>query len=151
MTNHTVIAIQLVKISFTVLPCILSISSWSLHCLLSLYHFYPLLYPCVDRMLPWWFQFSWRDLWSFLFFFFFPSIIKHYSLKKAFLSLLVILWNSTLNCMYLSLSPLLFASLHSPALCKASSDSHFAFLLFFFFAILLFTASSTLLWTSVCM
>ena len=84
-------------------------------------------------------------------FLFFPSIIKHYSLKKAFLSLLVILWNSTFNCMYLSLSPLLFASLHSPALCKASSDSHFAFLLFFFFAILLFTASSTLLWTSVCM
>jgi len=34
-------------------------------------------------------------------------------------------------------SPLLFASLLSSAICKASSDNHFAFLLFFFFGIVL--------------
>ena len=33
----------------------------------------------------------------------------------------------------LSLSPLLFASLLSSVICKASSDNHFAFLRFFFF------------------
>ena len=72
----------------------------------------------------------------------FSSIIKHCSLKKAFLSLLAILWNSEFNVMYLSLSPLLFASLHSSALYKASLDNHFAFLLFLFFGMLLFTASN---------
>ena len=78
----------------------------------------------------------------------FYSIIKHCSLK-VFLSYLATFWNSAFNWMHLSLSPLLFASLHSSAICKASSDSHFGFLLFFFFAIILFTASSTVLWTSV--
>ena len=63
----------------------------------------------------------------------FSSIIKHCSLKKALFSLLAILWNSVFNWMYLSLSPLLFASLLSLVICKASSDNHFAFLLFFFF------------------
>ena len=47
------------------------------------------------------------------------------------LSLLAILWNSAFKWVYLSFSPLLFASLLFTALCKASSDSHFAFLHFF--------------------
>ena len=34
---------------------------------------------------------------------------------------------------YISFSPLLFASLLFTAICKATSDSHFAFLPFFFF------------------
>ena len=38
-------------------------------------------------------------------------IILHCSLKKAFLSLLAILWNSAFSSGYLSLSPLLLASL----------------------------------------
>ena len=46
-------------------------------------------------------------------------------------------------------SPLLFGSLLSSATCKASSDNHFACLLFFFFGIILFTASCTILQTSV--
>ena len=50
---------------YTVLPCILSLSSWCLQHLLGLYHFYPLLCPSLGRMLPWCFQFSWRDLQSF--------------------------------------------------------------------------------------
>ena len=56
----------------------------------------------------------------------FPSIFMHCSLKKAFLSLLTILWNSTfpfLPCF----------SLLSSATCKASSDNHFAYLLFHYF------------------
>ena len=63
---------------------------------------------------------------------FFPSISLHGSLKKAFLSLLAILWNSVLKWVYLSFSPLPFTYLLFSAICKASSDNHFAFLHFFF-------------------
>ena len=62
---------------------------------------------------------------------FFSSISLHWSLRKAFLSLLAMLWNSAFKWVYLSFS-LLFASLLFTAICKASSDSHFAFLHFFF-------------------
>ena len=41
----------------------------------------------------------------------FSSISLLWSLKKAFLSLLAILWNSAFKCLYLSFSPLLFPSL----------------------------------------
>ena len=58
----------------------------------------------------------------------FSSISLHWSLRKAFLSLLAILWNSAFRCLYLSFSHLLFTSLLFTAICKASSDSHFAFL-----------------------
>ena len=54
----------------------------------------------------------------------------HCSFKKTFLSLLCILWNSAFNWVYLSLSPLPFTSLLFSAICKASSDNHFAFLQF---------------------
>ena len=53
------------------------------------------------------------------------------------------------NWMYFSLSPLLFTSLHSSTVCKASSDNHFTFLLFFFFGMVLFITSYTILWISV--
>ena len=76
-------------------------------------------------------------------------IYLHCSLKKAFLSLLAILWNSAFSWVYLSLYPLLFASLLSSAICKASSDNHFSFLHFFYFGMVLFTAFCPILWTSV--
>ena len=57
----------------------------------------------------------------------FSSFSLHWSLKKAFLSLLAILWNSAFRCVYLSFSPLLFTSPLFTAICKASSDSHFVF------------------------
>ena len=60
------------------------------------------------------------------------SISLHWLLRKAFLSLLAVLWNSAFKWEYLSFSPLLFASLLFTAICKASPDSHFAFLHFFF-------------------
>ena len=59
----------------------------------------------------------------------FSSISLHWSLRKAFLSALAILWNSAFKWVYLSFSPLHFTSLLFTAICKASSDRHFAFLL----------------------
>jgi len=61
----------------------------------------------------------------------FSSISLHWSLRKAFLSLLTSLWNSAFKWVYLPFSPLPFTSLFS-AICKASSDSHFAFFAFLF-------------------
>ena len=63
----------------------------------------------------------------------FSFISLHYSFKKAFLTLLAILWNSAFSWVYLSLSPLPFASLLFSAICEASSDNQFAFLHCFFF------------------
>ena len=47
------------------------------------------------------------------------------------------------------LSPLPFTSLLFSAICKASSDNHFAFLHFFFWGMVLITSSCTMLRTSV--
>ena len=79
----------------------------------------------------------------------FSSSFMYCSLKKAVLSLCSILWNSSFSWMYFSLSPLLFISLLSSAICKASLDNHFAFLLFLFFGMILFAVSCTTLWASV--
>ena len=71
----------------------------------------------------------------------FSSISWHHSLKKVFLSLLVILLHS-FGCIFpfiLCLSLLL-------AICKASWDNHFAF---FFLGMVLVTASCTMLETSI--
>ena len=48
-----------------------------------------------------------------------------------------------LRWVYLSLSPLLLASLLFSAICKASPDNHFAFLHFFFLGMVLVTAAYT--------
>ena len=79
----------------------------------------------------------------------FPSIFLHWSLRKPFLSLLAILWNSAFRCFYLSFSPLLFASLLVTAICKASPDTHFAFLHFFSMGMVLIPVSCTMSRTSV--
>ena len=62
----------------------------------------------------------------------FSSISLHWSLSNASLSLLAIFQNSAFKWTYLSFSPLLFASLLFTAICKGSSQSHFAFFHFFF-------------------
>ena len=62
----------------------------------------------------------------------FSSISLHWSLRKSFLSLLAILWNSSFKWVYICFSPLPFSSLLFTAICEASSDHHFAFLHFFF-------------------
>ena len=79
----------------------------------------------------------------------FSSISLHCSLKKAFLSLLAILWNSAFSWVYLYLSPLLFTFLLFTAIYKASSDSHFAFLHFFFLGMVLLPVSCKMSWTSI--
>ena len=70
----------------------------------------------------------------------FSSISLHCSLRKTFLSLLAILWNSTFRQIYVSSAPLPLPSLLFSAIYKASSDNHFAFLHFFFLGMVLITA-----------
>ena len=77
----------------------------------------------------------------------FSSISLYCSFKKVFLSLLAIHWNSALSCMYLSIFLPPFTCLLSSVICKASSDNHFACLYYFFFGIVLVTASSVMLQT----
>ena len=79
----------------------------------------------------------------------FSSISLHCSLKKAFLSLLAILWNSAFRWIYVSFSPLPFASLLSSTFYKPSSDNNFAFLHFVFYGMVWVIASCTVLWTSI--
>ena len=67
----------------------------------------------------------------------------------AFLSLCAVLWKSVFSLIYLSLSLLLFISPRFLTICKTSSDNYFAFLLFFFFGMVLFAASYTILQTSI--
>ena len=79
----------------------------------------------------------------------FSSISLHWSLRKAFLSLHGILWNSAFRWVYLSFYPLLFSYLLFSAICKASSDCHFAFLHFFFLEMVFIPVSCRTSWTSV--
>ena len=80
----------------------------------------------------------------------FSSISLHWSLRKAFLSLLGILWNSAFRWVYPSFSPFLsFASLLFSAICKPSWDSHLAVLHFFFLGMGLITAPCTVSQTSI--
>ena len=85
---------------------------------------------------------------SSLFYCLISSISLHCSFKKA-LSLLALFWISAFSWVYLSPSPLPFAHPLSLPICKDISDNHFAFLHFFFFGMVLVTASWTVLQTSV--
>ena len=69
------------------------------------------------------------------------SVSLHWSLRKSFLSLLAILWNSAFKWAHLSFSPLPFTSLLFTAICKAPSDNHFVFLHFLFLVMVLIPAS----------
>ena len=79
----------------------------------------------------------------------FYSISLHWSLRKAFFSLLAILWNSAFKLVYLPFSPLPLAPLLFSPICKAFSDNHFAFLHLFFLGMILVPASCTMSQTSV--
>ena len=54
-----------------------------------------------------------------------------------------------IQMVYLSFSPLFFASLLFTAICKTSSDSHFAFLHFFFLGMVLINAFCRMSQTSI--
>src|SRR5574337_500285 len=69
--------------------------------------------------------------------------------EEGFLSLLAILWNSAFRCLYLSFFLFFFTSLHFTAICKASSDIHFAFLHFFSMGMVLIPVSCTMSQTSL--
>ena len=79
----------------------------------------------------------------------FSSISSHWPLRKTFLSLLAILWNSAVKWVYFSFSLLPLSSLVFSAICKASSDSHFAFLHFFFLGMVSITTSCTVSQASI--
>ena len=79
----------------------------------------------------------------------FSSISMHWWLRKSFLSLLAILWNSAFKCVYVFFSPLLFASHLFTAICMASSDGYFAFLHFFSMGIVLIPVSCTMSRSSI--
>ena len=79
----------------------------------------------------------------------FSSIYLHWSLRKAFLFLLAVLWNSAFKWVYLSFSPLPFTSLLFAAVYKASLDSHFAFLHFFILETVLIPVSCAMSWTFI--
>ena len=80
---------------------------------------------------------------------FFSTISLHWSLSKAFLTLLSILWNCAFR---LGMSFLFFCALNYlffTDICKASSDSHFASLYFFFLGMVLIPVSCTMSRTSI--
>ena len=74
---------------------------------------------------------------------FFSSLSLHWWLRKAFLSLLAILWILHSD-RYIFLFSFAFS-----AICKASSDSHFAFFHLFFLGMTLIPVSCTMSWTSI--
>ena len=80
---------------------------------------------------------------SIVFLYFFALITK-----EGFLISPGYFWNSAFKWVYLSLFPLLLASLFT-AIRKASSDSHFAFLHFFFLGLILFPVFCTMSQTSI--
>ena len=68
------------------------------------------------------------------------AIYQHESttgVKKAFLLLLAIFWNSAFSWMYFSLSPLPYTSLLSSIIYKASEEKHFALLHLIFYGVIL--------------
>ena len=148
MSDHTIVIILVVKLSFVQFFCVflppLFISSASVRSV-----------PFLSFIEP---IFAWNvPLVSLIFltgclvfpFLLFSSIYLHWSLRKAFLSLLAILWNSPFRCLYLSFFPFLFASLLFTHICKASPDIHFAFLHFFSMGMVLMPVSCAMSWTSV--
>ena len=72
------------------------------------------------------------------------SSLSHSVVFLYFFALIADLWNSAFRYLYLSFSPLLFTSLLSTAICKASSESHFGFLHFFSMGMVLIPVSCTM-------
>ena len=113
--------------SLTFLSLIMSILAWNVPLISPLFLKRPLVFSIV----------------------LFSSISLHCSLKKVFLSLLAILWDSAYSWVYLSPSPLLFTSLPSSIIFYSFLRQVLCFLHFYFFEIFLFTTSCTMLRTSV--
>ena len=108
--------------------------------------FLSFIVPSLHEMFHWHLSFSWRDLQS-VPAYCFPLFlcIDHWG-RLSYLSLLFF---KTLHLDGNIFPFLLCLSLLFAAICKASSDNHFAFLHFFFLGIVLIAASYTMSWTSV--
>ena len=76
---------------------------------------------------------------SVVFLYFFALIVR-----KAFLSLLAILWNSAFKCLYLSFSPLFFASLLFTLFVRPPQTSILLFVHFFSMGMVLIPVSCTM-------
>ena len=79
----------------------------------------------------------------------FSSISLHWSLRKAFLSLLAILWNSAFKWEYLSFSPLLFCFSSFHSYLQGLLRQPFCLLHFFFLGMVLIPVFCTISQTSV--
>jgi len=79
----------------------------------------------------------------------FSSISLHWLLRKAFLSLLAILWNSAFKWVYLSFSPLPFASLLFSAILRPLQTTILPFCIAFSWEMVLITACCTMSWTII--
>ena len=79
----------------------------------------------------------------------FSSISLHWSLRKAFLSLLAVPWNFAFRWVYLSFSPLSFTSLLFSAFVRPPQATILPFYISFSKVWSWFTASCTMLQTSV--
>ena len=112
--------------------------------LLGAYHFCPLLCPSLHKMFSWSLQFSW-DFSSSPFCCSLFLCIVHFR-RPSYLSLL---FSGSLHSVGYIFSFLPCLLLHSSAICKASSDNHFAFLHLFFLGMVLITASCTVSQTSI--
>ena len=146
MSDHTIVMIQVVKIFFVQFFCVflpplnISASVRSIPFLSFIEPIFAWNIPLISLI------FLKKSLvFSILLY---SSFSFHWLLKKGVLSLLAILLNSAFRCLYLSFSPLLFTSLLFIAICKASSDSHFALLHFFSMGMVLIPVSCTMSWTS---
>ena len=98
------------------------------------------IFPCMSNFLE-----EIASLSHSIVFFYFSVLIT----ENSFLISPCFLWNSAFKWLCLSFSPLPLASFLFSAICKASSDSHFAFLHFFFMEMVLISVSCTMSQTSV--
>ena len=78
----------------------------------------------------------------------FPSYFFALITEKGFLISPCYSLELCLKWVYLSFSPLLFAALLFTAVCKTTTDGHFAFLHLFFLGMVLILVSYTVSWTS---
>jgi len=146
VSDHTIVIIGLWRsflYSSSVYSChLFLISSASLRSIL----FLSFIEPILHEIFPWYLSFSWRDLLYFPFYCFPLFLCSDYWRRLSYLSLLFF---GTLHSDEYIFPFLLCFSLLFTAICKASSDSHFAFLHFFFLEMVLIPVSCTMSRTSI--
>ena len=105
--------------------------------------FLSLLYPSLQEMIPWYLKFSWRELYSIPLYCFPLYLCTDHWGRLYYLSLLFFGTLHSNGCIF-PFSPLPSVSLLFSAICKASSDNHFAYFHLFFLGMVLITPSCTM-------